>query len=164
MLTRGVPVARLMGTEIRVHLSWTLIAAFLVASLGAVDLPDQNPGWPGGVAWAVAIAAGAGFFASVLFHELAHLAVGRRAHASPASVTLLLFGGVAPAERGARTAAWEAAIAIAGPAASLAFGLVAIAISTVISPPRGPAGSRRRRSVTRLRSSGCSAASWDWST
>ena len=118
-------MARLMGTEIRVHLSWTLIAAFLVASLGAVDLPGQNPGWSGSVSWAVAIAAGAGFFASVLLHELAHLAVGRRAHASPASVTLLLFGGVSPAERGARTAAWEAAIAIAGPAASLGLGFAA---------------------------------------
>ena len=121
MLTRGVPVARLLGTEIRVHLSWTLIAAFLVASLGAVDLPGQNPGWPGSVSWAVAIAAGAGFFTSVLLHELAHLAVARRANASPASVTLLLFGGVSPAERGARTAAWEAAIAIAGPAAQAQF-------------------------------------------
>jgi len=135
VLTRGVPVARLMGTEIRVHLSWMLIAAFLVASLGAVDLPGQNPGWPGSVSWAVAIAAGAGFFTSVLLHELAHLAVARRANASPASVTLLLFGGVSPAERGARTAAWEAAIAIAGPAASLGLGFAALVISAAISPP-----------------------------
>ena len=99
MLLRGIPVARLLGTEIRVHVSWTLIAAFLVASLGAVDLPGRYPGWPNGLAWAVAVAAGAGFFGVVLLHELAHVAVGRRAHVAPASVTLLLFGGVSAPER-----------------------------------------------------------------
>ena len=135
MLLRGIPVARLLGTEIRVHLSWTLIAAFLVASLGAVELPGQYPGWPAGLAWAVAIAAGAGFFVSVLLHELAHLAVGRRAGAVPQSVTLLLFGGVAPAERGASSAGWEAAIAIAGPLASLAIAVVALAAAAAIGAP-----------------------------
>lgn len=135
MLLRGIPVARLLGTEIRVHLSWTLIAAFLVASLGAVDLPGRYPSWPAGVAWVVAIAAGVGFFASVLLHELAHLAVGRRAGAAPPSVTLLLFGGVAPAERGARSAAWEAAIAIAGPIASIAIGSAALGAAAAIGAP-----------------------------
>lgn len=135
MLLRGVPVARLLGTEIRVHLSWTLIVAFLVASLGAVDLPGRYPNWPAGVAWAVAVAAGVGFFASVLLHELAHLAVGRRADVAPPSVTLLLFGGVAPGERGARSAAWEAAIAIAGPVASIAIGSAALWVAGAIGAP-----------------------------
>jgi Zn-dependent protease/CBS domain-containing protein len=136
VLLRGIPVARFLGTEIRVHLSWTLVAAFLVASLGAVDLPGRYPGWPIGVAWAVAIAATAGFFVSVLLHELAHVAVGRRGGAAPESVTLLLFGGVAPAERGARSAAMEAAIAIAGPLASLGIGLAALgAAATIGAPP-----------------------------
>lgn len=136
MLLRGIPVARLLGTEIRVHFSWTLIAAFLVASLGAVDLPGRYPGWPAGVAWAVAVAAGVGFFGAVLLHEIAHLAVGRRAGAAPPSVTLLLFGGVAPSGRGARSAAWEAAIAIAGPLASIAIGSVALGIASALGPPR----------------------------
>lgn len=136
MLLRGIPVARLLGTEIRVHFSWTLIAAFLVASLGAVDLPGRYPGWPAGVAWVVAVAAGVGFFGAVLLHEVAHLAVGRRAGAAPPSVTLLLFGGVAPSERGARSAAWEAAIAIAGPVASIAIGSVALGIASALVPPR----------------------------
>ena len=135
MLLRGIPVARLLGTEIRVHVSWTLIVAFLVASLGAVDLPGRYPAWPAGVAWVVAAAAGAGFFASVLLHELAHLAVGRRAGAAPQSVTLLLFGGVAPAERGAHTAAWEAAIAISGPLASIVIGSAALVAAAAIGAP-----------------------------
>jgi len=136
VLLRGIPIARLLGTEIRVHLSWTLIAAFLVASLGAVDLPGRYPGWPAGVAWAVAIATGAGFFATVLVHELAHVAVGRRARAAPQSVTLLIFGGVAPAEHGASTAAWEAAIAIAGPVASIGIGSAAlVAVAAIGAPP-----------------------------
>ena len=135
MLLRGIPVARIFGTEIRVHVSWTLIVAFLVASLGAVDLPGRYPSWPAGVAWVVAVAAGVGFFASVLLHELAHLAVGRRANAAPPSVTLLLFGGVAPAERGARSAAWEAAIAFAGPLASIVIGSVALTAAAAIGAP-----------------------------
>ncbi len=135
MLVRGVPVARLLGTEVRVHVSWALIAAFLVAFLGGEDLPGQFPTWPSAVAWGVAIAAGAGFFATVLLHELAHLAVARRAGATPASVTLLLFGGVSPGERGAHTARWEAAIALAGPLASIGIGLlVLIAAGTIAAP------------------------------
>ena len=135
MLLRGIPVARLLGTEIRVHVSWTLIAAFLVASLGAVDLPGRYPGWPNGLAWAVAVAAGAGFFAAVLLHELAHVAVGRRAHVAPASVTLLLFGGVSTPERGASTAAWEAAIAAAGPLASVVIGVAALSAAAAVAGP-----------------------------
>jgi Zn-dependent protease len=135
VLLRGIPVARLLGTEIRVHVSWTLVAAFLVASLGAVDLPGRYPGWPTGVAWAVATAAGVGFFASVLLHELAHLAVARRAGVTPPSVTLLLFGGVAPAEHGARTPAGEAAIAIAGPLASITIGVAALGAAAAIAAP-----------------------------
>ncbi len=135
MLLRGIPVARLLGTEIRVHVSWTLIAAFLVASLGAVDLPGRYPAWPGGLAWAVAVASGAGFFGVVLLHELAHVAVGRRAHVAPASVTLLLFGGVSTPERGARTAASEAAIAVAGPLASIVIGMAALVASAAVGTP-----------------------------
>ncbi len=136
MLLRGIPVARFLGTEIRVHVSWMLIAAFLVASLGAVDLPGRHPDWPAGVVWVVAIGVGAGFFASVLLHELAHVAVARRAGAAPQSVTLLLFGGMTPAERGARSAAREAAIAVAGPLASLVIGSGAlVAAASIAAPP-----------------------------
>jgi len=135
MLLRGIPVARFLGTEIRVHVSWMLIAAFLVALLGAVDLPGRHSDWPAGVAWAVAVASGAGFFASVLLHELAHVAVARRAGAAPQSVTLLLFGGVAPAERGAGSAAREAAIALAGPLASFGIGAAALGAAAAIGAP-----------------------------
>ncbi len=135
MLVRGIPVARLLGTEIRVHVSWTLIAAFLVALLGGEDLPSRFPAWPNAVAWSVAIAAGAGFFAAVLLHEIAHLAVARRAGAAPASVTLLLFGGVSPADRGAHTARWEAAIALSGPLASIGIGLLALVAAGTIAAP-----------------------------
>ncbi len=135
MLLRGIPVARFLGPEIRVHPSWMLIAAFLVASVGAVDLPGRHPDWPAGVAWAVAIAVGAGFFASVLLHELAHVAVACRAGAAPQSVTLLRFGGMAPAERGARSAAREAAIAISGPLASLVIGTGALGAAAAIGAP-----------------------------
>jgi Zn-dependent protease/CBS domain-containing protein len=129
MLLRGVPVARLMGTEVRVHLSWALVAAFLVASLGAVDLPGRYPDWPAWVAWTVAVGASLGFFVAVLLHELAHLAMGRRAGVAPPSVTLLLFGGVGAAEGGAGSPPGEAAIAVAGPLASVATGVAALAVA-----------------------------------
>ena len=117
------------------HVSWTLITAFLVALLGGEDLPGRFPAWPGAVGWGVAIAAGAGFFVTVLLHEVAHLAVARRAGAAPASVTLLLFGGVSPADRGAHTARWEAAIALAGPLASVGIGMLALIAAGTIGAP-----------------------------
>ncbi len=138
-MSRGIPLLRVLGWEIRVHLSWLVVIAFLVASLGTVDLPGRYPGWPDAASWAVAGLAAAGLFGGVLLHEIAHVFVARRAGVPPRPVTLLLFGAPAALEGGAATPGAEAAIALAGPLASGAFAGLSIAAGLALAA--GPAGS-----------------------
>jgi len=64
------------------------------------------------------------FFASVLAHELAHSLVGRVNGIPIKSITLFIFGGVAHMTREATRAGAELKMAAAGPACSLAIGVL----------------------------------------
>jgi Zn-dependent proteases len=66
-------------------------------------------------------------FASVLLHELAHSYLAKRYGANIASITLLLFGGVASMEIPQKPGQ-EAKIAFAGPLTSLIIGIVCLFI------------------------------------
>lgn len=123
MIRDGIPFGRILGTELRVHVSWVLILGLLVAVLGVGQIPDRYPLWPPAVAWTVAAITAAGFFLSVVAHEVAHIAVAHRVRAAPRAVTLLPFGAVAPVEAAAGRPGWELAIAAAGPVTSLVIGL-----------------------------------------
>lgn len=123
MMRNGIPFGRVFGTELRVHVSWVLIVVLLVAVLGVGQIPDRYPLWPPAVGWIAAVITAAGFFLSVVVHEIAHIAVARRARAAPAAVLLLPFGAIAPVEAAAARPGSELAIAAAGPIASLVLGL-----------------------------------------
>ena len=68
-----------------------------------------------------------GLFACVLVHELAHVLVGRWGGARFAGVTLMIVGGVSEVIDLPRRPAYEAAMAVAGPLASLALAAAAFA-------------------------------------
>jgi Zn-dependent protease len=82
------------------------------------------PDWTSPLAWIIGIAASLIFFASVLAHELAHSLVGRRYGVVINSITLFLLGGLAQMQGEAKTAGAEFRMAIAGPAASFAIGIL----------------------------------------
>ncbi len=74
---------------------------------------------PTSLVWLVTI------FACVVFHELAHCLVGRRRGLVVHEIDLLPIGGVSRLETFPETPRDEFAMAIAGPAASVALGLAA---------------------------------------
>jgi Zn-dependent protease/CBS domain-containing protein len=133
---RGWPIARILGFEIRLHLSWIPILAFLTLSVLA-EINALDPEAPDATAWATAILVSGGFLVSVLVHELAHAIVARRRGIALSSITLFFFGGTASVELEASRPDVEMRIAAAGPLASLLLAISLIAIATATQPIRG---------------------------
>jgi Zn-dependent protease/CBS domain-containing protein len=116
-LAGGIPVARIFGIEIRIHLSWVLILAIITVGVGS-QLETTEPGWPPALRWGVAATVSVLFLVSVLTHELAHGLVARSRGMGGGSVTLLFFGGATTQGREATRPVDEAVVAAAGPIAS----------------------------------------------
>ena len=121
----GIAVARIAGFEIRLHLSWIPILAFLTLSvMTELNSLDQEISQP--AAWATALLVGFGFLVSVLLHELGHAVVARRLGIRGGAITLYFFGGTASVELEAFRPEDEVRIAAAGPATSLVLAVVLI--------------------------------------
>jgi Zn-dependent protease len=136
----GVPIARLFGIEIRLHLSWIFIVAIITATVGGrlAMLPptaDETPAPDATLAWAIGVAASLVFMLTVIAHELAHALVERHFGIEVTSISVHFIGSPAVVDVRAETPRAEAAIALAGPLTSLAIGLsfVALAFLTVLS-------------------------------
>ena len=132
----GWKVGRLAGIEISIHPSWLVIAFLITYSLAVARFPLQFEGWSPALYWIVAAATAALFFASVLAHELSHAVVARRFGLKVEGITLFIFGGATSIDSDSRTPRDEALIALAGPATSLAIGVVLIGADLVIAQPQ----------------------------
>ncbi|MGB9467503.1 MAG: site-2 protease family protein [Candidatus Acidiferrum sp.] len=126
----GMRIGKILGIPIYLHSTWVIIFAGITYSL-ALQFAQQNPGWPLAQQWSVAVFTSVLFFASLLFHELAHSVVAQHYKIRVLSITLFIFGGVASIERDPSKAIQEFNIAVAGPLASgllggIFFGLTAV--------------------------------------
>jgi Zn-dependent protease/CBS domain-containing protein len=127
----GVPVARILGFEIRIHLSWILIIA-VVTVLAQLQTEAAAPSVSAPLRWVIgAIIAGA-FLLSVLAHELAHGVAARRLGLDVGPITLYFFGGSASFQIESDRPRDEAIVAGAGPIASIAIGAVLAAIALAV--------------------------------
>ena len=115
---QGIRIGRIFGIPIYLDLSWILIFGLITLFL-AMQFRQQHPQWTTAEHWAVGILASALFFASVVFHELAHSVVAQRYKIKVLSITLFIFGGLARIGREPTKAIQEFNIAIAGPVASV---------------------------------------------
>ena len=129
----SVRIARLFGIDINIHFSWILIFFLVVLNL-ADSFPQQFPQWSDQKGLVVAGITAFLFFGSVLGHELAHSLVARRFQMSVSSITLFLLGGVANLRKEPPSAKAEFFMAIAGPATSVAIGVLALGLATLIDP------------------------------
>lgn len=131
---RGLPLATIAGTEIRVDWSLWFVFALVAIDLGAGLFPQWHPEWGPALSWAVALSAATLFFGSVLAHELAHALVGRLNGISVPRITLFMFGGMAHMEGEPSSPRAELAMAAVGPAVSLVIGIAATAIALLLEP------------------------------
>lgn len=111
---RGIPLGRLLGIPLRVHWTFLLLLAFVV-------VVEWGAGWRSTVAGLVWIVALFGF---VVEHEIAHCLVARRRGAEVLGILLIPLGGISQLAAVPEDPDDELAIALAGPLASVAAGIV----------------------------------------
>ncbi len=113
----GLKIGRILGIPIYLHASWVIIFFLITFSL-AMQFTQEHPRWSATQHWTVGIVTSLLFFASVLFHELAHSVMAQYYKIQVVSITLFIFGGVARIGREPSKAIQEFNIAVAGPLAS----------------------------------------------
>ena len=106
----GVPIARIFGIEIRLHLSWIFIVAIITVTVGSqlATLPptaDETLPPDATLAWAIGIAASLLFMLTVIAHELAHALVERRFGMKVDAISVHFIGSPAVVDVRARDAA-----------------------------------------------------------
>ncbi|HET9345533.1 MAG TPA: M50 family metallopeptidase [Candidatus Limnocylindrales bacterium] len=126
----GVPIARILGIEVRLHLSWIFIIVIVTATVGG-RLTSLQPAADPMLSWAIGIAASLLFMLTVIAHELAHALVSRRSGMAVESISVHFIGSPAVVDVRAATPGAEAAVAVAGPLTSLAIGAAAVALALV---------------------------------
>ena len=123
-MRQSVRLGRIAGIPIGMHWTVVVIAALITDMLAAGWLPAVIPHESAGLYWAVAVAGAVLFIAALAAHEIAHAIVARRYGVQVRSITLWALGGIAELEGEPPTARADVRIAIAGPATSLAAGIV----------------------------------------
>jgi Zn-dependent protease/CBS domain-containing protein len=126
-------VARILGIDIRIHISWLLIFLLVLLSLADQVFPASYPQWSQQKTFIVSAVAALLFFMSVLLHELAHAIVALRFKMSVSSITLFLLGGVANLTKEPPSAKAEFFMAAAGPATSFAIGALGLLVQQVVT-------------------------------
>ncbi|MBI1366727.1 MAG: CBS domain-containing protein [Alphaproteobacteria bacterium] len=133
MFGLSVRLFRVFGIDVRVDLSWALIAAFIAWSLAVGVFPKLYAGFSPGAYWWMAIVAIIGLALSIIIHELAHSLVAKAEGLPLKSVTLFFLGGVSELEDEPKSPLAEFAMAIAGPAISVVLAFVFSQIANLIA-------------------------------
>ncbi len=114
-------LGRILGIRLSLHASWFLVFG-LVTWVTTSAYADLYPRL-GRVAHVVmGVATGLAFFACLVGHELAHALVARRFGIVVRGITLFMFGGVAEIVGEVPSPSREFAVALVGPATSVALG------------------------------------------
>jgi Zn-dependent protease/CBS domain-containing protein len=131
-------IGRVAGIDLRVHATFLLLLAW--AALAYYRVEGTATAATRGVVFTLAL------FASVVLHELGHALTARRFGVATKDITLLPIGGVARLAYMPRKPKQELAIALMGPAVTLAVIIILFAAIQIFSLPNaalsGPLGAR----------------------
>ncbi len=120
----GISLGHIWKVPIKMHFSWFLVAGLITWSLATAYFPAAYPHLGAPTFWLLGAITAVLFAASVLLHELGHVALALREGITVRGVTLYIFGGVAQISSEPKSAGAEFRVAIAGPLVSL--GLAAL--------------------------------------
>ncbi len=129
MAGTSIRLGKIAGIEIGINYSLLLIAALVTYQLASYVLPTRAPGFDdtayvyGGVLGAML------FFASILWHEMAHALMAKFYRIGVRRIVLFFLGGIAEIEDEPRKAYQEFWIAIVGPLSSLLLGGIFLGLS-----------------------------------
>lgn len=129
-LKRQIQIARVYGIPVRVDYRWFFVFAASMWLIAPVfTTPTRFYAQTGtGVAVVLSFITSAMLFLSIFGHELAHALAARYEGIETQEILLHPFGGLARLSHAPETAGAEFRIAIAGPAASFVFGLLAFGV------------------------------------
>ena len=129
---KQILVARVFGIPVRIDYRWFIVFAMSVAliaanvrkhplQLGTFRIPATGDF----LAWTLGLVTTLGLFLSVFGHELSHALMGRTEGIDIEEIVLHPFGGLARLRSQPANPKAEFRIAVAGPAASFVFSLIA---------------------------------------
>lgn len=118
MFGKSINLIKVFGFQVKVDISWLIIAALVTWSLAVGFFPHYLEGLRTIDYWVLAVFGALGLFFSIVFHEFWHSFVARRLGVSIKGITLFVFGGVAEMEDDPKSPKSEFWIAIAGPLSS----------------------------------------------
>ena len=138
IFSKRITVARVYGIPVRIDYRWFLVvglSSWLISrnlqsniiQLGGFQLPPLPPA----TAWVLGLITTAGLFISVFGHELSHALMARFEGIEIEEIVLHPFGGLARLRSEPENPRAEFRIAVAGPAASFLFAILAFAASKV---------------------------------
>lgn len=133
-LPASVPLGRWRGVEVDAHWSVLLTVGLFAMILATSTLPEAHPGDTRTAYWLVAVGTAVVFLLTLLAHELAHALVARAYGMQVKRITLWLLGGITDLGSPSPTARADALVALAGPATSLALGVVSAILAMLVSP------------------------------
>ena len=121
MFGRRFNLFKLFGFEVRIDLSWIIIAALITWSLAVGFFPFRYRDLSPQIYWLMGVVGAIGFFLSIILHEMFHSLVAKRFGIPMKGITLFIFGGVSEMGEEPTSAKAEFWMAIVGPLSSIAI-------------------------------------------
>ncbi|MBN1336680.1 MAG: site-2 protease family protein [Deltaproteobacteria bacterium] len=118
-----IPLGRWAGIQVGADGTWLIVFLLVTLSLSQ-RFAGSHPGWSPVHYWILGIGTSALFFLSIILHEFGHSLTAIRLGVPVRSITLFIFGGVAALGGEPARPRDEFLIALAGPAVSLALGVI----------------------------------------
>lgn len=123
MFGKRLSLFKLFGFEVRLDLSWLILAVLITWTLAQGVFPHYYKDLSKATYWLMGAAGALGLFISIVFHEFWHSMVARRNGLPMKGITLFIFGGVAEMGDEPPNPNAEFKMAIAGPVSSIVLGL-----------------------------------------
>jgi Zn-dependent protease/CBS domain-containing protein len=123
MFGKSISLFKLFGFEVKIDISWLVIALLITWTLAKGSFPHYYQGFQNSTYWIMGILGALGLFIAIIFHELSHSLVARKFGLPMKGITLFIFGGVAEMTEEPPSPKAEFFMAIAGPISSIILGL-----------------------------------------
>ena len=142
MFGKRINLFKLLGFQVRIDLSWIIIAALIIWSLSTGLFPLYFRGLSTQTYWIMGVIGAIGLFLSIIVHEFSHSLVARKYGIPMKGITLFIFGGMAEMSDEPTSAKAEFLMAGVGPLSSLAIAAFFYGISGAVysSAPEAVSG------------------------
>jgi Zn-dependent protease/CBS domain-containing protein len=123
MFGKSIKIFGLLGFQVKIDLSWLILALLVTWSLARGYFPFRYENLPSSTYWIMGAFGTVGLFLSIVLHELGHSIISRKQGIPMKGITLFIFGGVAEMNEEPPTARSEFFMAIIGPIVSVVLGV-----------------------------------------